>query len=283
MYFQYLTKRMNTTINGNNYYNTQNNNMRTSILSIIILALASAGCQKAVPTLFSEADGIYFAAAADSISYSFAKYPNRTTDTLKIPVTVLGNAAGADRTISIEKITATEVNAVEGVHYKLLGPYSMPANKFSTTVPVVIYKTAEMDSLTMTFVLHLKDNEHFKAGITSKTSLKVKVAYLQKPPTWGEFAGTQWAGFSSNFGTWTKTKYKLILDALYDPLSDSTVTEFPYTRFSAPSSYLQYLQVVKNYIRTNYPGNYSNPVGIGATLRDPDANNNVIQVGPANY
>lgn len=257
--------------------------MKKEIIYIILLVLSVAGCKEDVPTIFGEPDGIYFNASSDSISYTFAKYPNRMRDTLKIPVTVLGNAAGTDRTITIEKVVASDVNATEGLHYKLLGPYTMPANKISTVIPVVIYRTNDMDSLTITFILQLKANENFQSGISSKTSVKIKVGYLQKPSTWGEFGGTQWAGYSANFGTWTKTKYKVILDALYDPVSDTTVTEFPFSRFGPPAASIQYLQLVKNYIRTNYPGNYSTPVGIGPTLRDPDANNNVIQVGPANY
>ncbi len=257
--------------------------MKKGIVYIILIAFSFIGCKKVVPTLFAEQDGIYFSASADTISYTFAKYPNRTIDTLKLPVSVLGKAAGTNRTITVEKLVASDVNATEGVHYKLLGPYTLPANQISTVIPVVIYRTGDMDSLTITFILQLKANESFQSGISAKTSLKIKVGYLQKPSTWGEFGGTQWAGYSANFGTWTKTKYKVILDALYDPVGDTTVTEFPYTRFSAPASYIQYLQLVKNYIRTNYPGNYSTPVGIGATLRDPEANNNVIQVGPANY
>lgn len=257
--------------------------MKKEIIYILLVVLSIAGCKEDVPTLFNEPDGIYFSASSDSVAYTFAKYPSRMKDTLKLPVTILGQAAGTDRTITIEKVVAPDVNATEGVHYKLLGPYTMPANKFSMVLPVLIYKTPDMDSLTITFILQLKENENFHSGISSKTSLKIKVGYLQKPSTWGEFAGTQWAGYSTNFGTWTKTKYKVILDALYDPVSDTTVSEFPYTRFSAPSSYIQYLQIVKNYIRTNYPGNYSTPEGIGPTLRDPDANNAVIKVGPANY
>lgn len=245
--------------------------------------LSFAGCKEDVPTVFAQPDGIYFSAAADSVAYTFAKYPSRTRDTLKIPVTVLGMPVGTDRTITVEKGAASDVNATEGVHYKILGPYKMPANSVSTVVPIVIYKTPDMDTLTMTFVLQLKANESFQSGISSKTSLKVKVGYLQKPSTWGEFGGIQWAGYSGNLGTWTKTKYKVVLDALYDPASDTTVTEFPYSRFSAPTAYIQYLQIVRNYIRANYPGNYSTPEGIGATLRDPDANNQVIKVGPANY
>lgn len=260
--------------------------MKKRIVYTILFAcmLPFIGCKEDVPTLFAEPDGIYFSASSDSVSYTFAKYPSRTKDTLKLPVTVLGMSSGSERTITVEKGTASDVNATEGVHYKLLGPYKMPANSVSTVIPVVIYRTPDMDSLTITLVLKLKANESFQSGISSKTSLKIKVGYLQKPPTWGEYPnGTPWAGNSANFGTWTKTKYKLILDALYDPVSDTTVTEFPYPATSAPVIYAQYRQLVKNYILTKYPGNYSNPEGIGATLRDPDANNQVIKVGPANF
>ncbi|MOA44232.1 hypothetical protein D3C78_1664710 [compost metagenome] len=90
----------------------------------------------------------------------------------------------------------------------------------------------------------------------------------------------QFAGYKDNFGTWTKTKYKLILDALYDPKTGTTVTEFPGSRFLPPVLYNQYVAIVRNYIKANYPGNYG---GSGATLLDPDNNNMPVQVGPANY
>ena len=247
-------------------------------LSILFLA----SCEQD-PTLFDQPDGIYFSTSSDSVSYSFAKYPNRTVDTVMIPVMVLGDAVDKDREITIEKSTSTDVNAIEGVHYKLLTPYKMPAGKIATNLPVVVYRTNDLDSNLVSFRLRLKADENFASGISSKTEVKVKISYLQKPATWGEPGGSQWAGYNLNFGTWTKTKYKVILDALYDPVSDTTVSEFPYLRIGAPAISFQYLQFVKNYIRTKYPGNYSTPVGIGATLRDPDANNAVIQVGPANY
>ena len=259
--------------------------MKKGFFYIIIFAaiLPFAACKEDVPTVFAEPDGIYFSAPADSMTYTFAKYPNRLIDTLKIPVTVLGKAAGTDRTISLEKLSGTDINGTEGVHYKLLQPYTLPAGKVSTTLPVVIYRTGDMDSLSFSFKFQLKANENFVSGISAKTSLKIKVGYLQKPPTWGDLTGLQWAGYSLNMGTWTRTKYKVVLDALYDPVSDTTVSEFPYGRSQPPAIYIQYLQLVKNYIRTKYPGNYSFPRGIGATLRDPDNKDSVIQVGPSNY
>jgi len=259
--------------------------MKKGIFYIILLAtiLPFAACKEDVPTIFAEPDGIYFSAPADSMTYTFAKYPTRLSDTLRIPVTVLGKPTDKDRTISLEKLSGADINGTEGVHYKLLQPYTIPAGKVSTVLPVVIYKTGDMDSLSFNFKFQLKANENFVSGISAKTSLKIKVGYLQKPPTWGELTGLQWAGYSLNMGTWTKTKYKVVLDALYDPVSDTTVSEFPYTRFGPPAIYIQYLQLVKNYIRTKYPGNYSIPRGIGATLRDPDNKDSVIQVGPSNY
>ena len=257
--------------------------MKKGIFYIILLAALLPGCKEDVPTVFAEPDGIYFNAPADSMTYTFAKYPNRLSDTLKIPVTVLGSAAGTDRTISLEKLSGVDINGTEGVHYKLLQPYKLPAGKVSTILPVVIYRTGDMDSLSINFKFQLKANENFVSGISAKTSLKIKVGYLQKPPTWGDLTGLQWAGYSLNMGTWTRTKYKVVLDALYDPVSDTTVSEFPYGRSQPPAIYIQYLQLVKNYIRTKYPGNYSYPRGIGATLRDPDNKDSVIQVGPSNY
>lgn len=259
--------------------------MKKEIIYIIIFAaiLPFVGCKEDVPTVFAEPDGIYFSAPADSMTYTFAKYPTRSSDTLKIPVTVLGKPVGTDRTISIEKLSGADINGTEGVHYKLLQPYTIPAGKVSTMLPVVIYKTGDMDSLSFNFKFQLKANENFVSGISAKTSLKIKVGFLQKPPTWGDLTGLQWAGYSLNMGTWTRTKYKVVLDALYDPVSDTTISEFPYSRFGPPAIYTQYLQLVKNYIRTKYPGNYSFPRGIGATLRDPDNKDSVIQVGPSNY
>jgi hypothetical protein len=258
------------------------NKLIFSILSGTCFA-AFAACTPDIPAVFEGADGIYFNAPADSIAYTFAKYPSRTVDTVKIPVRVLGSPAGVDREIAIESLSGSDVTAKEGVHYKLLPPYKMPANTISTMLPVVVYRTTDLDSIKSVFQLRLKENSSFALGITSKTSIKIKTGFLQKPATWGELTGLQWAGFSTNFGTWTKAKYRVILDALYDPVSDTTVTEFPYTRFSAPAVYLQYLQLTKNYLRTKYPGNFSNPRGIGATLRDPDNYDSVIQVQPANY
>jgi hypothetical protein len=251
---------------------------KNASLLMLLLLVAFAACSPDDPLQFNSPDGIYFNAPADSITYSFAKYPNRTTDTVWIPVSVLGNMSAQDRELNVEVVAGE--NAEAGKHYKLLTPYKISANKTTASIPVVVYRTGDMDSVLISLKLQLNQNNNFEIGINAKSTIKVRIAYLQKPPTWGDLSGIRWAGNSANFGTWTKTKYKIILNALYDQVSDTTIIEFPLTA-PFPSSYAQYLQIVKNYIRTNYPGNYS---ATGATLRDPDMPNSpLILVGPANY
>ncbi len=239
---------------------------------------------------FEEPDAVYFGnptvigTANMLTNYTFAKYPNKTADTIKIPVSLLGDPAGQDREISVVAVDSSIVTAHPGIEYKLLPPYKMPANTVSTTIPVVVYRTPGMDSLTYTLLLKIEGNHELQAGISAQTMYRINIAFLQKPADWDIYAGSEgWAKYPANFGTWTRTKYKVVLDALYSPTGDTSITNFPGQRFQPPAIFAQYLIIVRNYIKTNYPGNYSTPLGIGPTLRDPDANNAVIQVGPANY
>ena len=73
-------------------------------------------------------------------------------------------------------------------------------------LPVVIYKTGDMDSLSFNFKFQLNANENFVSGISAKTSLKIKVGYLQKPPTWGEFTGTPMGRLFSQHGNLDQNK-----------------------------------------------------------------------------
>ena len=65
------------------------NNMKKRYFSIplVLVILFLAACEQD-PTLFDQPDGIYFSTTTDSVAYSFAKYPNRTVDTVRIPVMV---------------------------------------------------------------------------------------------------------------------------------------------------------------------------------------------------
>lgn len=246
--------------------------------------LLIAGCEEK-PALFSDADGLYFNTADTSLNYSFAKYPHKLTDTIQIPVSVLGTSIGTDRPISVGVITATGFNAVEGVHYKVLTNNVIPANTYKTTIPVVVYRTTDLELNPVKFMLKLNTTEAFPGkGITAKQSVTINLAYIQKPSNWGNAwqSQTEFAGYKDNFGTWTLDKYKLILEALYDPTTGATVTEFTGNRTQPIPLNVGYVATVRNYIKTHYPGNYDLGGTGAAVLIDP-ANGQKIQVGPANY
>lgn len=259
--------------------------LKFQYFAVFSMSLFLFGC-KEDPALFTGSDGLYFGTADTVFSYSFAKYPKKLKDTLNLPVSVLGNPSTATRSFSVEVLPASgDGAAIEGTHFKITQNLVIPAKTVSGTIPVVVFRTADLESGKLVKIsLRLKKNEDFPAeGISAKQKLTVNLAYIQKPDSWGEFTGSVtgfFAGYQTNFGTWSPTKYKLILDALYDPATATTITEFPGSRFSPPVSYNLYVATVRNYIKTNYPGNYG--LG-GAVLNDPDNGNKPVQVGPANY
>src|SRR6516165_12255358 len=134
------------------------------LISIVVLLSAIScivACKEDVPTMYNQADGIYFNSSADSLYYTFAKHPSRMVDTIKVPVNVLGNAATTDREITVDVVAGSGTNAVEGTHYKLLRPYKMPANSYSTLLPIVVYRTADLDSVQVGLSLKLSPNQNF--------------------------------------------------------------------------------------------------------------------------
>jgi hypothetical protein len=65
----------------------------------------------------------------------------------------------------------------------------MPANSVSTFIPIVVYRTTDLDSISANLKLGLKENSSFKLGFDTKSSIKIKTGYLQKPASWGESGG----------------------------------------------------------------------------------------------
>lgn len=260
---------------------------------LFVLALCGGvGCKQDLPVSFSQNNALYFGPAA-TISgnftgltqFSFAQYPHRTVDTLMVRVSLLGNISSTDRTFTVATIDTPIANATEGTDYQLQPSYTLPANATYVNIPVILYRSHTLDSTAYSFFLEVVPNQNFATVNNRQAVYNVQATYLQKPSTWDVMPSgvTGWAKYSNNLGTWTKTKYQVVLNALYSQTGDTSIASFPYAYSVAPAIYTQYLQMVKNYILANYPGNYSKPLGVGPTLTDPDANNAYIQVGPANY
>ncbi|HXB93565.1 MAG TPA: DUF4843 domain-containing protein [Puia sp.] len=253
----------------------------------VAVVLVVSGCKPESPMQFSQNPALYFGAPnlfnplyVSATQFSFATYPNRTIDTFLVQVSLLGNPSPKDRELSVAVVDTIAANATAGSDFKLLPPYVLPANATSVRIPVVLYRTPVLDSISINFFLKIAANENFSAPNNSQGLYNVQVLYLQKPVDW-DATSTGAKGWAlANLGMWTKTKYELILEALYNPLADSSISSFPYGTNQPPAIYTQYLQMIHNYIAVTYPGNYT---GKGPVLLDPDHNNDTIKINPTNY
>jgi hypothetical protein len=262
--------------------------MKNKILlgCIVVVILGGFGCKPESPTQFSQRPTLYFGTPnisnpllVSGTQFSFATYPHRVIDTFMVQVSLLGDPSPKDRELSVVVLDTVAANAKPGADFKLLPPYVLLANATSVKIPLVLYRTPVLDSISINFFLKIAANESFSAPNNSQGLYNVQVLYLQKPLDW-DATSTGFKGWAlSNLGLWTKTKYQMILEALYNPLADSSISSFP--TYSPPLPiYTQYLQMVHNYIATTYPGNYT---GVGPVLLDPDHHNDTIKINPTNY
>lgn len=195
-------------------------------LLALILFLFSA-CKQEI-MYFDDEAGIYIhksimGAHRDSITYSFIeKEAGLERDTLLIPVKTAGKLVNRDRVIPVD-ILYTESTAQEGVHYKVL-PAVIKANQDRGAIPIVIFKTEDMQKEIFTLRINTKTNDEFPLEIirtknnnefTGENWSVFGSGYLirmtdqvVKPDTW-ESPGS-W--FLHYFGEYSNVKYKFIME-----------------------------------------------------------------------
>lgn len=150
----------------------------------------------------------------DSIEFSFAKVAtNISESTVNLPVVVLGDLAGHDRTF---KVRVTGGNAVEGVDYEpLKDEYVVPANKAKAVVPFVVRRTDKLKKGKVRVILELVENENFKLLLDSKLNDdgKTEVNTLQLKVIFSEIYTEPWdySLFGVDyFGKFTVAKFEFI-------------------------------------------------------------------------
>ena len=194
--------------------------------------------------MYDGSTAIYFNLSGnevDSIVWSFAK----TTDTLHvidIPLEITGYPADYDRyfQIVVDKDLST---AEEGKHFQTLdNSYLLPSDEFAVNLPLTVYSTDKLlDSVTVDIVLRVIPNSDFPNTFSDRQSARVRLSnMLTKPAMWDNVYGRKY------FGTWSKTKYKLILQVC-------EIDELPV--YNGPNRYLLkgYGMKMQNYFRENYP------------------------------
>lgn len=215
--------------------------MRSTILYIIpgVLMLVAASCTKEDLIPYEQDPRIYFSKVirnsgkyGDSINYTFGVKPlDLQVDTVILQLNIMGLATDADRTINL--MVEDSSTAVKGYHYNF-GPLVMPAGKYTTEIPVLIYKRPGMKDSTLLLYLAIGESKDFKPGYTDKTttsSVRDRLHYkismtdqLIKPSNWDN-------SLVSSFGAYSKVKYQFMI-------TSTGKTEWDVTIFPSEQNYL---------------------------------------------
>ncbi|MGE9313449.1 DUF4843 domain-containing protein [Niabella sp. CJ426] len=180
------------------------------IIYMVLLALSLTSCKEDQSLIYEQDARIYFREGV-AVEYSFTAEPaSVTTDTLFIPIRIMGSAADRDRTFNI--IIDDSSTAKRGYHFQF-GPLVIPANAYELSLPVYIYRRAGLKDSVVNAYLTIGESSDFKPGYIDKSNsvnpynkqhYRISLHdQLLKPSTWD----TRWATY---FGTYSKTKHQFI-------------------------------------------------------------------------
>ncbi|WP_165499817.1 DUF4843 domain-containing protein [Pedobacter frigidisoli] len=173
-----------------------------------------------------------------SIAYSFAtRSVTLAQDTIYVGVKIIGLAAPTERKFGAEAIIDAN-SATAGTDYKILTG-TVKANQLMGRLPVVVYRTADLKTITKQLKIRLKDENDFKAGVIESNLFTLNWNdALIKPTNWDSVVG----GLLGYFGTYSRVKYQFIIDTI-------ALSAFPVQGSSAYSPTLITNQQMLEYAR----------------------------------
>lgn len=164
-----------------------------NFLVLLGLLFGAIACQKDKLLTYEHPANVYLelsSAQKDSIVYTFAYDMTKAVDTVFIPVRLMGHRVDSERFYQafIEQDSST---AQEDVHYKALEEsYSLGAGEGKTSLPLIVYNTADLESQPVNMVIKLKSSEDF--GVENDKIIRAYVvlsAQLEQPAWWSMWMG----------------------------------------------------------------------------------------------
>ncbi|MCH5720108.1 DUF4843 domain-containing protein [Niabella hibiscisoli] len=176
----------------------------------VLLALSLTSCKEDQSLIYEQDARIYFREGVTA-DYSFTAEPaSVVTDTLFIPLRIMGSAVDRDRIFNI--IIDDSSTAKRGYHFQF-GPLVIPANTYELSLPVYIYRKPGLKDSVVNAYLTIGESEDFKPGYIDKSNsinpynkqhYRISLNdQLLKPSSWD----TRWATY---FGTYSRTKHQFI-------------------------------------------------------------------------
>jgi hypothetical protein len=220
-------------------------------IPVIFVWLVTA-CKKSGLTSYTQPDMIYvykdfYNTNKDSVTYSFAiKLNSVMTDTVKVPLRIMGNARDKDRTVAIQ--TVADSTTATSQQYTIL-PTIVKAGSFTTDIQVLVNRTPEMKTKEVRILLGIAASDDFLPGIPNTTAAPSRAGgatlylvkindFLTKPSAWETVLSTY-------FGAYSQVKYKFIIDV-------TGRTEFPISGqdMVSPSQFLFYKKLCREALET---------------------------------
>ncbi|WP_436488322.1 DUF4843 domain-containing protein [Chitinophaga sp. ARDCPP14] len=180
----------------------------TGMFSWILLM----ACKKQDDLVFRENNNVYFDftdyiknTRIDSFFYSFALFPEKSIDTLLLPVRISGERASYDRWFKAQVI-AEGTTALVGLHYKMLdSAYKIPADSGRTFLPLIISGSDPLLLDTSVVIkLKLMASSAFGNDFPSYDTAKVTFSNRLEQPLW-------WVVWESDLGVYSRVKHELFI------------------------------------------------------------------------
>jgi len=232
--------------------------MKNNIQYIVLLSIFLFACKKNEITQYNaDTDNIslnYLDADGNrdttSVTYSFAASPGLASDTVWVPVAVVGQRVSRERKFVLAVVDSS-TTAKANLHYEALkASYVMPADSGKVLVPVILKNIdPELANKSVVLTLRTVGNEDFNAGLpVSIRSKKIIFSNRLEQPTW-------WVFWQGQLGPYSRTAHKLFLISgggdLTNPAAPNGFLGIPRT--------LYYLENAKNFTRDPFTWVARNP------------------------
>jgi hypothetical protein len=177
----------------------------------LICSVLFCSCDKEAQEMkYETQDNIYFDflnvitnVRTDSVTFSFALFPEKNSDTVWLPLRISGIRQSGDRKFKLAVIDSS-TTAVEGVHYeKLKAEYTLPSDSGKVKVPIIILNTdPALKEKSVRLKLKLINTDDFHSEIKGWDTAKVVFSNRLVKPIW-------WDVWGSMLGTYSRVKHEL--------------------------------------------------------------------------
>jgi len=181
------------------------------------------GCNPDTELTYNSSDNVYFGLSTEVglsaaeitalkldtrdtvVSYTFALTPEKSTDTVWLPVALSGKRVPRDRSFKVT-VEATGSTAEVSRHYQpLKDSYMLPADSGYALLPIVLFNTdVRLDTQSFNIKLRLVNSNDLRASVGELSTQTIMFSNRLEKPEW-------WNRWEGELGAYSRTKHALYL------------------------------------------------------------------------